>query len=315
MALLHAQLSELHPAVGARGGTHWQGPGTVQVRNDLLPLFRSCDPQGRQTGFGEIRCALRGRDQRHERLLNDGQKKKPAARMPGGKRQFARPDKCAQIWSATSSHKSSLLFVDWMALDCRPTFAIVGPTRECELNSPACDFPHNAPIAARSHDCDPGARCHAELPACQRPPALLRNFRNSSENFYSPSFSLLPPSCFSFAKTALTSSSPGFFSGSTLAAISASLRAVVSAAGSNVAPVSTGAGFSLLARCTSKSRSICEARPSVTGSMGVRLAEFQCVRSRIEAIVDLVVPTSRMIALSLSSGWLRTSHRMAFGRS
>ena len=46
-----------------------------------------------------------------------------------------------------------------------------------------------------------------------------------------------------------------------------------------------------------------------------QIAEFQCVRSRIEAIVDLVVPTSRMIALSLSSGWLRTSHRMAFGRS
>ena len=33
------------------------------------------------------------------------------------------------------------------------------------------------------------------------------------------------------------------------------------------------------------------------------------------AMVDLVVPTSRMICASLSSGWLRTSQRMAFGRS
>src|SRR5438067_11962232 len=54
--------------------------------------------------------------------------------------------------------------------------------------------------------------------------------------------------------------------------------------------------------CTSRSRSICEQSPSVTGSSGVRLAEFQCVRSRIAWIVDLVVPTSRMIWLSLSSG-------------
>ena len=32
------------------------------------------------------------------------------------------------------------------------------------------------------------------------------------------------------------------------------------------------------------------------------------------AIVVLVVPTRRMIWLSLSSGWLRTSHTIALGR-
>src|SRR6476469_8621908 len=136
----------------------------------------------------------------------------------------------------------------------------------------------------------------------------------NSRGDHSPSLSPLPPSCLSLANTALTSISPDFLSVSAAAATSASLRAVVSAAGSSVAPVSTGAGFSLLARDTSRSRSICEARPSVTGSIGARFAEFQWVRSRIEAIVDLVVPTRRMMALSLSSGWLRTSHRMAFGR-
>src|SRR5690606_41660167 len=56
-------------------------------------------------------------------------------------------------------------------------------------------------------------------------------------------------------------------------------------------------------------------RPSVTGSMAVRLAVFQCVPSRTDSIVDLVVPTSRMIWASFSSGWLRTSHLMALGRS
>ena len=64
---------------------------------------------------------------------------------------------------------------------------------------------------------------------------------------YSLSGSCLPPSCLSFANTAPTSISPGFLSASA-AATSASLRAVVSAAGSNVAPASTAAGFSLLAR-------------------------------------------------------------------
>jgi hypothetical protein len=42
---------------------------------------------------------------------------------------------------------------------------------------------------------------------------------------------------------------------------------------------------------------------------------FQWVRSRIEAIVVLVVPTRRMICASFNSGWLRTSQRIALGRS
>src|SRR5512139_3708159 len=83
---------------------------------------------------------------------------------------------------------------------------------------------------------------------------LHRIFHKTGENSagYSPSLSPLPPSCLSLARTALTSSSLGFFSGSPAVATSASLRAVVSAAGNRVAPVSTGAGFSLLARCTSR---------------------------------------------------------------
>ena len=56
-------------------------------------------------------------------------------------------------------------------------------------------------------------------------------------------------------------------------------------------------------------------RPSVTGSVGCSVAEFQCVRSRIAWMVGLVVPTRRMICASFSSAWLRTSQRMAFGRS
>ena len=80
---------------------------------------------------------------------------------------------------------------------------------------------------------------------------------------------------------------------------------MVTEAGNSVAPwASTGTGFSLAARCTSRSRSICEHSPSVTGSSGVRLAEFQWVRSRIASMVDLVVPTSRMIWLSFSSGMI-----------
>ena len=47
---------------------------------------------------------------------------------------------------------------------------------------------------------------------------------------------------------------------------------VVTAAGSSVAPcASSRTGFSLAARCTSKSRSICVQSPSVTGSSGCRL--------------------------------------------
>ncbi len=56
-------------------------------------------------------------------------------------------------------------------------------------------------------------------------------------------------------------------------------------------------------------------RPRVTGSIGWSEPEFQWVRSRICWIVDLVVPTRRMICESFSSGWLRSSHRMALGRS
>ena len=89
----------------------------------------------------------------------------------------------------------------------------------------------------------------------------------------------------------------------------------VKAAGSSVSPTGCGCSRPREARLTSMSRSICEARPSVTGSIGCRLAEFQCLRSRICSIVDLVVPTRREICASFSSAWLRTSQRMAFGRS
>src|ERR1700730_3566456 len=130
-----------------------------------------------------------------------------------------------------------------------------------------------------------------------------------------PSLSVFPPIFLSFASTAPTSSSSEGFS----FAASASARdsAVVASAGRSVEPrsASVGSGFSLAARWTSRSRSIWEQSPSVTGSSGLRFVAFQWVRSRIAWIVDLVVPTSRMIWLSLSSGWLRTSQRMAFGRS
>ena len=103
------------------------------------------------------------------------------------------------------------------------------------------------------------------------------------------------------------SSSRGF-------AVSAGRRSV-RAAGSSVSPAGAGCSRPREARCTSKSRSICEHRPSVTGSIGTRFCEFQCLRSRICSMVDLVVPTRREICASLSSGWLRTSQRMALGRS
>ena len=127
-------------------------------------------------------------------------------------------------------------------------------------------------------------------------------------------YSLLPPPiCLSLANTASTlSSSAGFFSSGS----GSRGRMVVSDAGSKVAPWAvTSTGFSLAARCTSRSRSICEHRPSVTGSIGCRFDAFQWVRSRIAWIVDLVVPTSRMIWLSFNSAWLRTNQRMALGRS
>src|SRR6202521_651504 len=109
----------------------------------------------------------------------------------------------------------------------------------------------------------------------------------------SPLSSLLPPSCLSLANTALTSSSSEGFSFA--AGASGCPAAVVTSAGSSVEPcTSLATGFSFAARWTSRSRSICEHSPSVTGSMGVRLGAFQWVRSRIAWIVDLVVPTRRI---------------------
>ena len=45
------------------------------------------------------------------------------------------------------------------------------------------------------------------------------------------------------------------------------------------------------------------------------LAEFQWVRLRTLSIVALVVPSSLAIWASVTSGWLRTNHMMASGRS
>ena len=75
------------------------------------------------------------------------------------------------------------------------------------------------------------------------------------------------------------------------------------------------AAFLLAAFWTAVSSSVCLQRPSATGSIGCMLAMFQCVRSRIDWIVGLVVPTSFEIWPSVSSGWNLTSQRIAFGRS
>ena len=78
---------------------------------------------------------------------------------------------------------------------------------------------------------------------------------------------------------------------------------VVTSLGTSVWPRSSSTGGrSLEARLTSKSRSICEQSPSVTGSIGVSAAEFQCVRSRTASNVVFVVPARRIICASLSSG-------------
>ena len=58
---------------------------------------------------------------------------------------------------------------------------------------------------------------------------------------------------------------------------------------------------------TTKSSSSCEQSPRVTGSTALMLAAFQCERSRILAMVALVVPISLMMSLSVNSGWLRIS--------
>ena len=66
------------------------------------------------------------------------------------------------------------------------------------------------------------------------------------------------------------------------ASIFASAGAVVTAAGSSVAPRSVGAGFSLDARCTSKSRSSCEQASTVTRSVsdaGMSFTGSKCTAS------------------------------------
>ena len=69
------------------------------------------------------------------------------------------------------------------------------------------------------------------------------------------------------------------------------------------------------ARMTAASSSGNVHKPSPTGWRGLMFGLFQWVRSRTLAMVVLVVPTRRMICASFSSGWLRTSHRIALGRS
>ena len=66
---------------------------------------------------------------------------------------------------------------------------------------------------------------------------------------------------------------------------------------------------------TAASSSPCLQSPSATGSTGVTLAMFQWLRSRIDWIVGLVVPTSLAICPSDSSGWNLTSQAIAAGRS
>ena len=68
--------------------------------------------------LGEVCCALRGRDQRHERILRDTSKNKTGRASAGwGSGSLRGRAECAQNGAQHHSHKSSLLFVDWMALD------------------------------------------------------------------------------------------------------------------------------------------------------------------------------------------------------
>ena len=53
----------------------------------------------------------------------------------------------------------------------------------------------------------------------------------------------------------------------------------------------------------------------MTGSLGVILAMFQWLRSRIAAMVVRVVPISLLIWPSVSSGWFRISQAMPSGLS
>src|SRR5665213_1242481 len=229
VAFVHAQLSEFHSTVGARGRENRRGDGAFRVREDLRPLLRPHHRLGCKTGAGKIRRALCGGGEGGERVL--------------------------------------MFF---------PSF------RGARQREPG--------IQMRMMACVSGFWARS----------LALASRNDERSYSSSSFSPLPPICLSLANTALTSiSPPAFCFSSAAAATSASFFAVVSAAGNSVAPVAVGSGFSLLARETSRSRSICEARPSVTGSIGARLTAFQWLRSRIAEMVDLVVPTSRMIWLSL----------------
>ena len=80
-----------------------------------------------------------------------------------------------------------------------------------------------------------------------------------------------------------------------------------------ITPPSAADFFTALA--TAASSSPCLESPSATGSTGVTLAMFQWLRSRIDWIVGLVVPTSLAIWPSESSGWNLTSQAIAAGRS
>ena len=71
------------------------------------------------------------------------------------------------------------------------------------------------------------------------------------------------------------------------------------------ASAAAGFCFALALRCAfsrAKRRSSCLQRPSSTGLRGFRLGEFQCERSRTALMVGLVVPMSRPIWASDSSG-------------
>jgi hypothetical protein len=71
------------------------------------------------------------------------------------------------------------------------------------------------------------------------------------------------------------------------------VAAVIGPARGHLFAACVPAAFWALATAASSSR--CDVRPKVTGSLGWILAMFQCVRSRIAAIVVRVVPISREI--------------------
>ena len=132
---------------------------------------------------------------------------------------------------------------------------------------------------------------------------------------HSPLSSCLPPSCLSLANTASTlSSSAGF-----LAACSASLG--FRRGGGHCrrqqrrAAILDRPAFPWRrAALRNRDRSGCTGRASPDPSAAGSRRSSGCARGS-PWMVDLVVPTRRMICASLSSGWLRTSQRIAFGRS